>query len=72
MNLTITVEVTAGVDFRDAVKEGKELSKKLGCFIEFRFNGITVFCGPDAEPDLALEEYCRLLRSDQKLKFMRA
>jgi hypothetical protein len=44
-------------DLRKAVDHGIALSRELGVYVEFKFNGVAVFVGPDDEADEAIREY---------------
>lgn len=72
MSLSIKAEAMPGSDFKDVIKQARDMSENIGCFIEFDFNSVKVICGPDADPETGHEKFLRILRSDIKHKYMRA
>lgn len=56
----ITVEMNPGSDVRDCISEAVQVSKNIGCGVQFNFNGVKVLAGTDTdEPAL----YDRIMQS---------
>ena len=49
--------IVAGTDIRQAVGESIELSKTIGCNIEFSFNDISVFINPKSNIEEKVKQY---------------
>ena len=57
-SLTIPVEILAGTDFKNAVKDASDLSRKLDiAYVTFKFNGISVSASQRADPEKLYKQY---------------
>lgn len=58
LNLSIKVEFLAATDIKVAIEQAKMLAQRLGvAYIIFNFNGIRFSIGPNANIELALEDF---------------
>ena len=67
--VTITVELMAGAEIRDACCDVCELADRMGCLIKAKFNGVMLWAREGDNPLTLAEEYDKelLSKSDYKV-----
>lgn len=62
-SVTLRVELKAGTGIRDACCDICELANRVGCLIEAKFNGVTLWAMEGNNPLRLAEEYDKALSS---------
>lgn len=67
-DLSLKVEVGAGVRILDACNQAVRIARKLDLIVEFDFNGVLVLAKPCATPEKLAERYMVVSSSDSEYK----
>jgi len=70
LSITIKVEMLAGTSIQAACIDLCELSRRIGANSEVSFNGIPVIARPDTDANELINEYGRVVKTDDKFKMV--
>lgn len=66
--VSLTLNFDPGNSIEDAFDDAAELANKIGCVMEFEFNGVHCIAYPGNNPRTGVERYYKAVKSDVKYK----